>query len=144
MTRKIVKPEENSVKCAASGAGNALGVTRRDFIRTTAVVTGAMAVPTIVPVRVVRGQAAPSKRVLVGQIGCGRIGTDHDMPGVTKSGLADYVACCDLDSVRAANGKTFLQRTRQNSSPLKDSPGRRSRCSRNTRSFWRGRILTRW
>src|SRR5678815_2455185 len=83
---------------------------RREFLATSAVVGAAAAVPMILPSRVVRGQNTPSGRIRVGQIGAGRIGTDHDMPGVMKSGLADYVAVCDLDSRRAAQGKVFIER----------------------------------
>ena len=63
--------------------------------------------PLLVPARLL-GATAPSNRLRVGQIGCGRIARDHDVPGVLKSGLADYVAVCDLDSRRAAEGKEHL------------------------------------
>jgi len=35
----------------------------------------------------------------------GRIAQVHDVPAVLKSGLADYVAVCDLDSRRMADSK---------------------------------------
>lgn len=83
-------------------------VTRRDFLRTTAAAAaGALVGPLIVPSRLL-GANSPANRVRVGQIGCGRIATVHDMPGVMKSGLADYVAVCDLDSKRAAAGREFV------------------------------------
>ncbi len=63
----------------------------------------------VIPSRLL-GADAPSNRVRVGQIGCGRIATGHDMPGVMKSGLADYVAVCDLDSKRAAGGKVTVEK----------------------------------
>ncbi|HEY0681939.1 MAG TPA: Gfo/Idh/MocA family oxidoreductase [Steroidobacter sp.] len=53
--------------------------------------------------------AGPNSRIRVGQIGCGRIARDHDMPGVLKSGLADIVAVCDVDARRAADGKTRVE-----------------------------------
>ncbi len=81
-------------------------VTRRDFVR-TAVVTAAVA-PLIVPSRLF-GQSAPSNRIRVGHIGCGRIGQSHDMPGVANSGLADVLAVCDLDSRRVASGKLHVE-----------------------------------
>ena len=81
---------------------------RRDFLKATVIGTSAMAFPMIVPSRLF-GAEAPSNRIRVGQIGCGRIGTVHDMPGVLKSGLADIVAVCDLDSKRAAGGKKFVE-----------------------------------
>ena len=63
--------------------------------------------PLLVPARLL-GATAPSNRLRVGQIGCGRIAREHDVPGVLKSGLADYVAVCDLDSRRAAECKELL------------------------------------
>ena len=65
--------------------------------------------PLIIPSRLL-GADAPSNRIRVGQVGCGRIATVHDMPGVLNSGLADIVAVCDLDSRRATAGKTFVEK----------------------------------
>jgi predicted dehydrogenase len=65
------------------------------------------------------GADAPSNRIRVGQIGCGRIARDHDMPGVLKSGLADIVAVCDLDAHRAAEGKARVEELyRETNSPM--------------------------
>jgi myo-inositol 2-dehydrogenase / D-chiro-inositol 1-dehydrogenase len=66
------------------------------------------ALPLILPSRLF-GASAPSNRIRVGQIGCGRIARDHDMPGVMKSGLADIVAVCDVDAARAEDGKSLLE-----------------------------------
>jgi predicted dehydrogenase len=63
----------------------------------------------IVPSRLF-GAEAPSNRIRVGHIGCGRIARAHDMPGVFKSGLADYVAVCDLDAKRLAEGKAHVEK----------------------------------
>jgi myo-inositol 2-dehydrogenase / D-chiro-inositol 1-dehydrogenase len=82
-------------------------VSRRQFVRTAAGATALLAAPLILPVRLF-GADAPSNRIRVGQIGCGRIARGHDMPGVFKSGLADVVAVCDLDSRRAAAGKALI------------------------------------
>ena len=82
-------------------------VTRRDFCRTAA--TAAVVAPLILPSRL-RGADAPSNRVRVGHIGCGRIAVGHDMPGVAGSGLADVVAVCDLDARRVAAGKLSVER----------------------------------
>jgi predicted dehydrogenase len=83
--------------------------TRRDFLRRAAVASGVLAFPLIVPSRLF-GADAPSNRVRVGHIGCGRIATVHDMPGVVKADLADVVAVCDLDSKRATAGKTTVEK----------------------------------
>lgn len=78
---------------------------RRQFFE-TALVAG---FPAIVPSSVL-GKAAPSNLIQVGQIGCGRIGRSHDMPETLKYGdVARIVAVCDLDTVRLADGKTFVE-----------------------------------
>jgi predicted dehydrogenase len=83
---------------------------RREFGRTAAgAAAAAVAGPLLLPSRLF-GKEAPSGRVRVGQVGCGRIARVHDMPGVFKSGLADIVAVCDLDSKRAAEGKTLVEK----------------------------------
>ena len=84
-------------------------ITRRDFLGRAAVASAALAFPMVVPSRLF-GANAPSNRARVGHIGCGRIGTSHDMPGVAKSGLADVVAVCDLDSKRAQAGKETIKK----------------------------------
>src|SRR5579863_3501996 len=83
--------------------------TRRDFLRRAAAASGALTFPLIVPSRLF-GADAPSNRVRVGHIGCGRIATGHDMPGVAGSGLADVVAVCDLDSLRVARGRETIRK----------------------------------
>ena len=81
---------------------------RRDFIKTSLIgATGAIVFPTIVPSSVF-GKDAPSGRIRVAQIGCGRIAHEMDMPGVLGTGMADYVAVCDYDSKRAAHAKDYI------------------------------------
>ena len=80
---------------------------RRDFIKLSATAASALAFPAIIPARVL-GADAPSKRIRVVQIGCGRIGHSMDMPGVFRTSLADYVAVCDYDARRAAHAKEML------------------------------------
>jgi myo-inositol 2-dehydrogenase/D-chiro-inositol 1-dehydrogenase len=84
-------------------------VSRREFVRTAAGAAALFSAPLIVPSRLL-GADAPSNRIRVGQIGCGRIASGHDMPGVFKSGLADIVAVCDLDSKRLAAGKALVEK----------------------------------
>jgi predicted dehydrogenase len=86
------------------------GISRRQFITTTGKVAALLSMPMIIPSRLLGGNDAPSNRIRVGQIGCGRIAQGHDMPGVLNSNLADIVAICDLDSVRAANGKVWVEK----------------------------------
>lgn len=83
-------------------------LTRRDFARTSLFAGGAFAAG-LLP-RHLRGAAAPNNRIRVGQIGCGRIAQGHDMPAVLHAGLADYVAVCDVDSRRAADGQALVEK----------------------------------
>ena len=86
-------------------------VSRRKFLETsmkaTAVSTLAFGIPSIVPSSVF-GKNAPSNRINIGAIGTGRISRGHDLPGVWKYDFAQVVAVCDLDTKRAAEGKTLV------------------------------------
>ena len=74
---------------------------RRNFIRKTLTgTTGIILIPTIVP-STVFGKSAPSNRIHIGQIGCGRIARGHDMFETFRYEDAMLVACCDVDSKRA-------------------------------------------
>jgi myo-inositol 2-dehydrogenase/D-chiro-inositol 1-dehydrogenase len=84
-------------------------VSRRQFVRTAAGAAALFSAPLIVPSRLF-GSAAPSNRIRVGQIGCGRIALGHDLPGVLRAGLADVVAVCDLDTRRIAAGKAWVEK----------------------------------
>ena len=84
-------------------------ITRREFVQQSALAVGVIAAPMIIPSRLL-GADAPSNRVRVGHIGCGRIGQSHDFVGVANSDLADVMAVCDLDSRRAASGKVRVER----------------------------------
>ena len=84
-----------------------LKTSRREFFKVTTAAASALAFPMIIPARVL-GADAPSKRLRVAQIGCGRIGFTMDMPGVVGTKLADYVAVCDYDARRAAYAKEYL------------------------------------
>lgn len=84
-------------------------LTRRQFARTSLLGAGLLAAPQIIPSRLL-GATSPGNRIRVGQIGCGRIALGHDMPNVLHAGLADYVAVCDVDSSRAAGGRTFVEK----------------------------------
>lgn len=89
-------------------------VSRRKFIQTSAKATAISTFllsgfPTIVPASVF-GKNAPSNRINVGAIGTGRISRFHDMPGVWKYDTAKIVAVCDLDSKRAEDGKTLVNK----------------------------------
>ncbi|MFO7616613.1 MAG: Gfo/Idh/MocA family oxidoreductase [Bacteroidales bacterium] len=84
-------------------------IRRRDFIRHSSLAAaGAIVMPAIVPSSVF-GKNAPSNRIQIGQIGCGRIAREADLPGVLRFDSARVVAACDLDSKRAFEGKQFIE-----------------------------------
>ena len=81
---------------------------RRDFMKKTALATAAFGIPTIVPASVF-GKNAPSNRINIGQIGCGRIAREHDIPGTWRHEVAQFVAVSDVDSKRMADGKKLIE-----------------------------------
>ncbi len=82
---------------------------RRNFLKNTAATTaGAIIIPSIVPSSVF-GANAPSNKINVGQIGCGRIAQTHDMPGTMQHDVARIIGVSDLDSNRMADGKKLVE-----------------------------------
>ncbi|MFD0798645.1 Gfo/Idh/MocA family protein [Maribacter chungangensis] len=81
---------------------------RRKFINRTALGTAALVgFPTIVPAHVL-GKNAPSNKINIGQIGCGRIARSHDMYDTIRFNEANIISVCDVDSKRAADAKIFV------------------------------------
>lgn len=82
---------------------------RRKFIKSSVIgASAAFAVPSIVPSSVF-GKSAPSNKINIGQIGCGRIARDHDMPGTIQHEIARVMAVSDVDSDRMADGKKRVE-----------------------------------
>ena len=82
---------------------------RRVFLKNTATTTlGAIVVPTIVPSSVF-GKNAPSNKINIGQIGCGRIARDHDIAETIKYDDARFIAASDVDSKRLADSKKLIE-----------------------------------
>ncbi|MDF2157683.1 Gfo/Idh/MocA family oxidoreductase [Algoriphagus sp. CAU 1675] len=81
---------------------------RRDFMKKTALAGAAFGIPTIVPSSVF-GKNAPSNKINIGQIGCGRIAREHDLPGTWRHDIARIVAVSDVDSKRMADGKKLIE-----------------------------------
>jgi len=82
---------------------------RRKFIKSSVIgASAAFAVPSIVPSSVF-GKSAPSNKINVGQIGCGRIARDHDMPGTIQHDVARVIAVSDIDSNRLEDGKKRVE-----------------------------------
>ena len=83
---------------------------RRQFMKTSlAGAAGALAFPAIIP-STVFGKSAPSNKIHVAQIGCGRIAHEMDLPGILKHELARVVAVCDVDSKRLALTKERVEK----------------------------------
>lgn len=81
---------------------------RRNFIKkSAATVAGSFMVPTIIP-STAFGKDAPSNKINIGQIGCGRMGR-ADINGTIKFDQARFVAVCDVDSKRMADGKRMIE-----------------------------------
>jgi myo-inositol 2-dehydrogenase/D-chiro-inositol 1-dehydrogenase len=81
---------------------------RRSFLR--AAVRGGVGLavlPGIIPARLL-GRDAPSRKIQVAQIGCGRMGRS-DLGNVMNESLARVVAVCDLDSKRLAAGQQMAE-----------------------------------
>ncbi len=85
-----------------------LSLTRRHFLKTSlAGAAGSLVLPTILPSSVF-GANAPSKKIHVAQLGCGRIAHQMDMPGIIQHDAARIVALCDLDSQRLDHAKKYV------------------------------------
>ncbi len=83
---------------------------RRKFLKTSILgASAAMVAPIIIPSSVL-GKNAPSNRIQIGQIGCGRIARDHDMAETLKYDKARFIAVCDLDSNRLKDGKELVEK----------------------------------
>ena len=88
---------------------NIITSNRRSFIKLAGGTAAAIGFPTLIPSRVL-GAAAPGRLIQIGQIGCGRIANEMDMPGVLKqTGLARIVAVADFDSKRADLAKRRVE-----------------------------------
>jgi hypothetical protein len=77
--------------------------TRRTFLKQSAMgAAGTLIIPTILPSSVF-GSAAPSNRINVAVIGCGRQSVAPNIPQLLASEHANLVAVCDVDAWRLAN-----------------------------------------
>lgn len=82
---------------------------RRHFLRNTvAGAAGTIILPTIVPSSVF-GKNAPSNKINIAQIGCGRIARGHDLAETMEYDVARVIAVCDVDKNRMADGKKLVE-----------------------------------
>ncbi|MCC5930097.1 MAG: Gfo/Idh/MocA family oxidoreductase [Cyclobacteriaceae bacterium] len=80
---------------------------RRDFVKNSSVAAGAIFIPYIVPSSVL-GKNAPSNKINVGQIGCGRRAYNN-MRGVMDDDRARIIAVNDVDSKRMEDAKKYVE-----------------------------------
>jgi myo-inositol 2-dehydrogenase / D-chiro-inositol 1-dehydrogenase len=110
---------------------------RRKFInRSLAASGGVVFFPSIVPSRVL-GKNAPSNKINVAQIGCGRIALIHDLPETMKYDAARVIACSDVDSKRLINCKNEIE------SRYAEKTGRRNYVEVRTYDDYREMLLNR-
>ncbi|NEW84536.1 MAG: Gfo/Idh/MocA family oxidoreductase [Mariniphaga sp.] len=77
--------------------------TRRVFLKNSALgAAGTLIIPTILPSSVF-GSSAPSNRINIAVIGCGRQSVNPNIPQLLASEHANLVGVCDVDSWRLAN-----------------------------------------
>lgn len=88
------------------------GLDRRQFITNSVKASVGTALvssfPMIVPATVF-GKNAPSNRINVASIGCGRISVGHDMTSIARYAGARIMAVCDLDKKRADAGPAAVR-----------------------------------
>src|SRR5215472_4217967 len=95
--------------CSAGRRDWEMKQTRRRFLeRSLATAAGSAVFPAIIPARVL-GADAPSKKINILQVGCGRIAHAMDMPGLIKQNPVRIMAVCDLDTIRLRDAKDYVQ-----------------------------------
>ena len=81
-------------------------IERRGFLKG---VLAAGAAPVVVPASVF-GATAPSNKVQIAIIGCGRIGTTMDIAGMAQNeDIAMLTSVCDVDAARLASMKVTAE-----------------------------------
>lgn len=85
---------------------------RRIFLKNSVTLTAGgillQGAPTIVP-STVFGKNAPSNKINIAQIGCGRIARTHDLPETFKNDIARIIAIADVDKYRQQKGKELIE-----------------------------------
>jgi len=82
---------------------------RRLFLKNAmATAAGTFVAPAIIPSHAA-GTTSPGDRINIGQIGCGRIAREHNLPEILKYDTARVIAVCDVDRKRMADGKKMIE-----------------------------------
>lgn len=92
-----------------------MSLKRRSFLKTAALFSA----PMIVPAQLF-GRSAPSNKINIGQIGCGRIARGHDLGETMKYDEARVIAACDVDIKRAKEGKELIEKYYQKEKGIKN------------------------
>ena len=84
-------------------------ISRRDFVKRTALACGALAAPQIIPASALGrdGVVAPSERIVMGGIGIGGRGT-HDLGWMIGEPDVQFVAICDVRKSRREAAKNIV------------------------------------
>jgi len=83
---------------------------RRSFIKKAAISTVGGYIYPHDCTRVPFWERCASNKIQIGQIGFGRIARDHDVAETIKYDQAQFVAVCDVDSKRLADGEKTYRR----------------------------------
>ncbi len=88
------------------------GLTRRSLLKRTALASGAVAAPYIVPASVLgrNGNTPPSEKIVVGGLGIGGRGT-HDLKWMLPEKDVQFVAVCDVQKSRREAVKKLVDET---------------------------------
>lgn len=81
---------------------------RRDFIKTSSGLIGALAVPNVISADSFRS-GSPNSLINIGVIGAGRIARGRNIPGLIKQDQCRIVGVCDVDSNRVRDGKKLIE-----------------------------------
>src|SRR5512140_1247381 len=91
--------------------------TRRDFVnRSAALAAGAIVLPQIIPSSAfgMGKRVAPSDRVVIGSIGTGSLGMSNMRDFLKLKDTVQFVAVCDVDSLRLAKAKETVDLANKN------------------------------
>src|SRR5213083_1469714 len=82
---------------------------RRQFVKAA---SAALAAPIVVPASVfgADGAAAPSERITVGFIGCGKMANDYHLPELLRFEDVQAVAVCEVDAKRREHAKGRVEK----------------------------------
>src|SRR3954467_261837 len=93
-------------------------LTRRQFL---GAVAGSCAFPAIVPGSVfgTREKAAPSERITLGFIGCGKMANDYHLSELLKFGDVQALAVCEVDRTRREHARRRVEAAYEGKTPYR-------------------------